>query len=612
MAKSEVKLSVIDNGFNAKIKNAMQLFARLGNAASGAKGQFSKFADGIAKVAQSQELLNTALKGNPYGMMAQAATMAFTKIIDLATQASDAEIRMAQEAEMKAERQQSANEAIGRSTGELMAKYELLRVQWNNLSTDQQRIDWINANQSAFKSLNLAVTGVTSAEDVFVNNTSKVVAALKARAEAEAYAELYKEQIKKNAMNKATGKYNVPPVNQDYRPTRGEAQVAGLTAEDYEYRQRKVHNRYGEEGYIKERTGRLTQSGVDKINRVRQMGQASLENADEMQASYWANKMAEAQANAAALSNNSLFGGAGGGKGGKGGKMEVPVKPVYVPEEGTADYVKAMIADMQKQVGMEKDSDKRIGLLMDIQALQEEYKNMTTLPNIGEDMADDFEIALGPLQKLNQELGQLKKDLETVPSSDAYQEQLQKIADKEKEIAQFKGESLEKSGKAIDRSWSQASQAVASVGTALSMIEDPGAKIAATIAQAIASIIAGFGDALGRDQSTKSNIWAFFAAATQATIQMAAMVAQVHSLSGYAQGGVVDGKSYSGDNIPILANAGEIVLSKSMQNSLAANLQSNAGSVNLEATVSGEQIRFVLNNYGRRTGRGEYVTTKFQ
>ena len=29
----------------------------------------------------------------------------------------------------------------------------------------------------------------------------------------------------------------------------------------------------------------------------------------------------------------------------------------------------------------------------------------------------------------------------------------------------------------------------------------------------------------------------------------------------------------------------------------------------LEATVSGEQLRFVLNNNGRRTGRGEYVTS---
>ena len=126
MAKSVVELGVKDSGFNARIKDAIRTFASLGNATNNAKGQFAKFADGIAKVAQSQELLNTALKGNPYGMMASAATMAFTKIIEMATEASDVERRLAAEAEMKAERQQAANEAIGRSTGELMAKYEML------------------------------------------------------------------------------------------------------------------------------------------------------------------------------------------------------------------------------------------------------------------------------------------------------------------------------------------------------------------------------------------------------------------------------------------------------------------------------------------------------
>ena len=80
----------------------------------------------------------------------------------------------------------------------------------------------------------------------------------------------------------------------------------------------------------------------------------------------------------------------------------------------------------------------------------------------------------------------------------------------------------------------------------------------------------------------------------------------------HAQNGlnVVGGTHYSGDVTPILANAGEVVLNRSQVSTLASSLQ-NPGMQNmkLEATVSGEQLRFVLNNNGRRTGRGEYVQT---
>jgi hypothetical protein len=62
-----------------------------------------------------------------------------------------------------------------------------------------------------------------------------------------------------------------------------------------------------------------------------------------------------------------------------------------------------------------------------------------------------------------------------------------------------------------------------------------------------------------------------------------------------------------------MANAGELVLSRSQQSTLASALEGNGlGNLNLSATISGEQIRLVLNNNGRRTGRGEYVQTNFR
>lgn len=76
-----------------------------------------------------------------------------------------------------------------------------------------------------------------------------------------------------------------------------------------------------------------------------------------------------------------------------------------------------------------------------------------------------------------------------------------------------------------------------------------------------------------------------------------------------AANGYVDGNNYSGDMVPALLNSGELVLNRAQQGNLASQLQGNSGQMQLETTITGEQIRLVLNNNGRRTGRGEYVTS---
>ena len=80
----------------------------------------------------------------------------------------------------------------------------------------------------------------------------------------------------------------------------------------------------------------------------------------------------------------------------------------------------------------------------------------------------------------------------------------------------------------------------------------------------------------------------------------------VHAETGY----IVPGNRFSGDNIPALLNSGETVLTRSQAGVLANALSGNSmQNLRLEAVVTGEQIRFALNNNGRRTGRGEYVQT---
>lgn len=71
-------------------------------------------------------------------------------------------------------------------------------------------------------------------------------------------------------------------------------------------------------------------------------------------------------------------------------------------------------------------------------------------------------------------------------------------------------------------------------------------------------------------------------------------------------GGLVGGRSFSGDNVPALLNSGEVVLNRAEVGVIANALNNGGiGNLNLSAEVSAEKLRFVLNNNGRRTGRGE-------
>lgn len=76
----------------------------------------------------------------------------------------------------------------------------------------------------------------------------------------------------------------------------------------------------------------------------------------------------------------------------------------------------------------------------------------------------------------------------------------------------------------------------------------------------------------------------------------------------HAAQGFVPGNNYS-DNVPLMVSSGELILNRAQQGNLASQLEGGAGlgELNLSAVIRGEQIRLVLNNNGRRTGRGEYV-----
>jgi len=162
----------------------------------------------------------------------------------------------------------------------------------------------------------------------------------------------------------------------------------------------------------------------------------------------------------------------------------------------------------------------------------------------------------------------------------------------------------------LAENWRNAGTAIGAVGAAMSQIEDPAAKVMGTIAQAIATIALTFASSLKGTFTP----WDWIAAAAAGTATMISTIAAIHSATGYAQGGIVKGNSYSGDNIyggpDAMVNAGELVLSRAQQSTLASQLQNNGSTVNVVGRVVGEDIFLSADRYARRSGRGSILTGK--
>ena len=182
------------------------------------------------------------------------------------------------------------------------------------------------------------------------------------------------------------------------------------------------------------------------------------------------------------------------------------------------------------------------------------------------------------------------------------------------------GKNLAKDGLTASEAWSKASRSISAVSSALSSVENPATKIMGTIGQAIATIALAYAETLAKDKSSKSNIWYFIGTAAAAMISMATTISSIHSSTGYAQGGIVDGRgggfvggtAYSGDNIGnVRLDSGELVLNKSQQANLASQLRdSQQQPMRIVGVVKGENIALMLDNYGKASGRGELAFWK--
>lgn len=229
----------------------------------------------------------------------------------------------------------------------------------------------------------------------------------------------------------------------------------------------------------------------------------------------------------------------------------------------------------------------------------------------GVDMAqfsDQIVEVLPPIQQLEAELERLAELQAQAWSPEVFADYQRKIDEIKKALGVFKG--IKKDSDDSSKSFRSAASAIGAVGNALNSIEDPTAKIMGIIAEAIAGVAAGAGQAISAKDTTSSG-WAWIGAAAAITASMVAMIAEIHNATGYAHGGVIEGTSFSGDNQWARVNAGETILNRAQTGIIASALQDSARTEidSSSPYVTGETIILGANNHLKRSGQGEIVTT---
>lgn len=196
-------------------------------------------------------------------------------------------------------------------------------------------------------------------------------------------------------------------------------------------------------------------------------------------------------------------------------------------------------------------------------------------------------------------------------------EKIQDVNDKQNQLADDAKvlKKAEKNTKKLSTGFQRAGDAVGQLGSAFGSLgsgfKSPELNIAATIAQGIASVVQGYGQATA--EASSMGPWAWIAFSVAAMAQVAAMIGQIHSLTadteGYATGGIVSGNTTVGDNVLTRLNSGEMILNTRQQANLFRMLDTPGSPVSNEMTsnvsfkIKGSDLVGVLNNYSKKRSR---------
>lgn len=511
---------------------------------------------------------------------------------------------------------------LGTETANLTGKYLALRDGWKNCRNEHEKNEFITNNATAFESLGLNITDVSSAENAFVANTYSVVQALNARAEAAAYAaiqqELYEEAIRQEVSVKQQ-KQKVTTNTRNINNQR--ARAAGNT---------KYHD-------------------TNNYTTARIQAQEAEARETRKQAEEMGRKSAKAARKAAQLSKKSgAFGSVNTQKtGGKatgtnrttGTTNNTKEQPVFkedaVTIEDMTNNVDILTAKLKKldpntaefaEVAKQLDSWKdkltavdeklkkkeevkpkfQVGSIADYQdqiaAINEQLQNQNLSMDVRLNLLFDKENLENQAQALINPL-KAKEEAEIAAEEKEKERQKQQEERQKKQI-----EGYQAIGDAASAMGSLMSAAGAEgAGAAMQLVATTANATAQMIPQIMALIVAKEGEAKANGTASAAALPfpANIAAIASIIATVVGTFASIFSTVGaFAGGGIIQGASTHGDQLLARVNAGEMILNGSQQARLF-NLLDGAGAVGgvgmgqVSFRIKGSDLYGSLSNYSK-------------
>lgn len=393
------------------------------------------FAAATNDATKAQVAFNAVSKVNPYVMLASAVTavgvalFAFTDNANKATNATEEETEAMKQAAHMADIWKNT---MGSTYSSLMTKYDELKRQWQSLSSEHSKTDWIKKNKTALHDLGGAVNDVKSAEDFFNNNTDAVVQSFVRRAQAAArvaqLTELYRKQIELLDKKSQTS----AAITADAQNS-GRSAKAGDIIEDKTYRSSKYGKVNAQGNWVFTEQGAKLYSGTDT---------SSASSVMKIDVEIEANQSEIEKVKNQITNEFKDISVVGGGNGSKGDTKELDdeqkvqakindlLKEALTADAERQGEIRQQVAELQKQQEKYKDiknlaqgilpKDKEAVFTIDGQLSEETKKNLRDIENVTIDdktmtVTADTQEAMQKVQELIGEVSTTTLQMKVAP-----------------------------------------------------------------------------------------------------------------------------------------------------------------------------------------------------
>ena len=588
-------------------------------------------ATGSATVAQAA--FNAVAKANPYVLLATAIAAVGGALYAFASASSEAKKKEEELAKAEEEAKKKADEqrrSFVNASAEAMnpaSRISSLQVAYKNANSEMEKTNILKQAQTEFKKLGIECKGVHDAQTLLIQKGAQVIELIKTQGTVAALSairmEKFKESFKMLMENGYSASaaaslagYNKDVMELDGQITTMQGRIQGLKGslgvgssggsgkggktkeEDTNYAADSIMAQEKEVQRLTDAWNRASGAMRDGILKDLDAAKAKLEAMKK--GMYDAGQLGEVTVTGSKMTKvNKDFRENGASEAGLSSYIG-SLKSAISQEDLGSELYNNLTSKLQDASMMQAVLQQALASgasAVDMAPIAQEIKSKMLEGDIDETAWQEF------LDKINEKI----QDADLKLTFDVDTKSITTAAEKNK-----------KDTAAMAKEWQAAGSAIQAVGQAMSQIEDPAAKVLGTIAQAVATMALSYAQA-ANSKAVTSTGWGWIAfAATGLATMISSIAAIKNATAGFANGGIIPGNSYSGDNMRGMTpdgnvfglNAGEVVLNASQQNNLASQLEGNGmQGYSLETRVNGRDLVIVMNNDGTARGRGELVRT---